>query len=96
MPGGIVIPVLRQLRARLNRLRERELAVGLKRLPDLTPAQRAAVEQLSHALVKEFMRAPSARLRAAAVSGEGSDVVQAARYLFALDDGQQSRDVRAA
>jgi glutamyl-tRNA reductase len=94
--------MLAQLREKLNRLRERELAVALKRLPDLTPAQRATVEQLSRALMNKFMHEPSVRLRAAGANDDGSDVVHAARYLFALEDGRESEghthsgDVRAA
>jgi glutamyl-tRNA reductase len=94
--------MLAQLREKLDRLRERELAVALKRLPELTPAQRATVEQLSRALMNEFMHEPSVRLRAAGANDDGSDVVHAARYLFALDDGRdkdgnvQRGDVRAA
>jgi glutamyl-tRNA reductase len=83
----VVGSVLTQLREKLNRLRERELALTLKRLPDLTPAQRATVEQLSQALMNKFMHEPYVRLRAAAANGRGSDVVDAAQYLFALDDG---------
>jgi glutamyl-tRNA reductase len=85
----VVVSMLAQLREKLNRLRERELAVALKRLPDLTPDQRATVEQLSRALMNTFMHEPSVRLRAAA-DGRGSGVADAARYLFALDDGRES------
>jgi glutamyl-tRNA reductase len=98
----VVGSVLAQLRGKLNRLRERELAVALKRLPDLTPAERKTVEQLSRALMSRFMHEPSVRLRAAGANGRGSDVVDAARYLFALDDGGEatesshSSDARAA
>jgi glutamyl-tRNA reductase len=89
MPTRIV-SVVRQLRQKLNRLRERELAAALKRLPDLTPAQRLAVERLSRSLMTGFLHEPSARLRAAA-NGRRSDVVDAARYLFALDDRRDDR-----
>ena len=67
-------------------MRERELAIALKRLPDLTPAQRDAVERLSQSLMNKFMHEPSVRLRAAAANGRGLGVVDAARYLFAIDD----------
>jgi glutamyl-tRNA reductase len=106
----IIVAVIRQLREKMNRVRERELAVALKRLPDLTPAQRATVERLSRALMTRFVREPSARLRAATAHGDGLAAIEAARYLFALDgrpDGargdrresdqnEQSGDVRAA
>jgi glutamyl-tRNA reductase len=84
--GLAAVPVLTQFRQEMNRLRERELAAALRRLPDLTPAQREAVEHLSHALMNKFLHEPSVRLRAAAANGRGLGVVDVARYLFALDD----------
>lgn len=84
--GLAAVPVLTQFRQEMNRLRERELAAALRRLPDLNPAQREAVEHLSQALMNKFLHEPTVRLRAAAANGRGLGVVDAARYLFALDD----------
>jgi glutamyl-tRNA reductase len=86
LAGLAAVPVLTQFRQEMNRLRERELETALRRLPDLTPAQREAVEHLSHALMNKFLHEPSVRLRAAAANGRGLGVVDVARYLFALDD----------
>jgi glutamyl-tRNA reductase len=101
--GLAALSVIAQFREELNRVRERELAVALKRLPDLTPAQRATMERLSQALMNEFMHEPSVRLgAAAAANGRGLGIVDAARYLFALDDArtpagsERGDDVRAA
>jgi glutamyl-tRNA reductase len=87
-----VTRLLAQLRAHMNQVRERELAAALKRLSALTPAQRTAVERLSKALMNEFMHTPSLRLRATAANGRGLDVVDAARYLFALDDDHATEE----
>jgi glutamyl-tRNA reductase len=84
--GLAAVPVLTQFRDEMNRMRERELVAALRRLPDLTPEQRAAVEHFSHSLMNKFLHEPSVRLRAAAANGRGLGVVDAARYLFALDD----------
>jgi glutamyl-tRNA reductase len=84
--GLSAVPVLTQFRDEMNRVRERELAAALRRLPELTPEQRAAVEHFSHALMNKFLHEPSVRLRAAAANGRGLGVVDAARYLFALDE----------
>ena len=84
--GLTAVPVVTQFREEMNRLRERELAVALRRLPDLTPDQRVALEHFSQALMNKFMHDPSVRLRAAAANGRGLGVVDAARYLFALDE----------
>ena len=84
--GLAAVPVLTQFRDEMNRVRERELATALKRLHDLTPAQREAVEHFSQALMNKFLHEPTVRLRAAAANGRGLGVVDAARYLFALDE----------
>jgi glutamyl-tRNA reductase len=84
--GLAAVPVLTQFREEMNRVRERELANALRKLPDLTPEQRAAVERLSQSLMNKFMHEPTVRLRAAAANGRGLGVVDAARYLFALDE----------
>lgn len=84
--GLSAVPVLMQLREEVNRVRERELGAALRRLGDLTPRQRAVVEQLAQSLTNKFLHEPSVRLRAAAANGRGLGVVDAARYLFALDE----------
>jgi glutamyl-tRNA reductase len=86
LAGLAAVPVLTQFRDEMNRVRERELALALRRLPDLTAAQRAALEHFSQSLMNKFMHEPSVRLRAAAANGRGLGVVDAARYLFALDE----------
>jgi glutamyl-tRNA reductase len=81
-----VVPTLTAFRSRMDEIRQRELAHALRRLGPLSPAQQAAVEQLSRALMNKFMHDPTVRLRTAAAEGDGLDVVAAARYLFALGD----------
>ena len=90
--GLTAVPVVTQFRDEMNRLRERELAAALRRLPDLTPEQRVALEHFSQALMNKFMHEPSVRLRAAAANGRGLGVVDAARYLFALDERTETEE----
>ena len=84
--GLAAVPVLTQFRDEMNRMRDRELAEAFRRLPDLTPDQRAVVDHFSHSLMNKFLHEPSVRLRAAAANGHGLGIVDAARYLFALDE----------
>jgi glutamyl-tRNA reductase len=84
--GLAAVPVVTRFRDEMNRVRERELATALRRLGDLTPEQRAAVEHFSQSLMNKFLHEPTVRLRAAAANGRGLGVVDAARYLFALDE----------
>jgi glutamyl-tRNA reductase len=90
--GLAAVPVLTQLREEMHRLRERELAAAMRRLGDLTPEQRAAVERFSESLTNKFLHEPSVRLRAAAANGRGLGIVDAARYLFALDERLTAAD----
>ena len=84
--GLAAVPVLMQLREEMNRVRERELDAAMRRLGDLTPVQRAVVEQFAQSLTNKFLHEPSVRLRAAAANGRGLGIVDAARYLFALGE----------
>lgn len=84
--GLAAVPVLTQFRDEMERVRAKELQQAMRRLGELTPVQRATVEQFSQSLMNKFMHEPSVRLRAAAANGRGLGVVDAARYLFALDE----------
>lgn len=90
--GLSAVPVLTQLREEMHRVRDRELAAALRRLGHLEPEQRAVVEQLARSLTNKFLHEPSVRLRAAAANGRGLGVVDAARYLFALDEQHVAAD----
>jgi glutamyl-tRNA reductase len=86
LAGLAAVPVVTDVRAAMERLRAEELSQAFRRLGDLTPAQREAVEHLSRSLMNKFLHEPSVRLRAAAANGRGLGIVDAARYLFAVDD----------
>lgn len=84
--GGLTaVPVLKEMRARMDALRHRELAEALRQLEHLPPSDRARVEELSRTLMNKFLHEPSVRLRAAAAEGRGLGVVDTVRYLFGLD-----------
>jgi glutamyl-tRNA reductase len=86
LAGLAAVPVLTRFRGAMEQVREREVADALRRLEHLAPGDRAAVEQLSRALMNKFLHEPSVRLRAAAANGQGLGVVDAVRYLFGLDE----------
>ncbi|HEU4565940.1 MAG TPA: glutamyl-tRNA reductase [Gemmatimonadaceae bacterium] len=85
LAGLSAVPVLKTFRARMDRLREDELAHLLRRHPELSPEERQAVEHFSRALMNKFLHEPSVRLRAAAANGQGLAAVDTLRYLFALE-----------
>jgi glutamyl-tRNA reductase len=79
---------VREFRDEMDRLRSTELAAALKRIGPLSPEQADAIEQFSKSLMNKFLHEPSVRLKAAAANGRGLGVVDAARYLFALERGE--------
>jgi glutamyl-tRNA reductase len=84
--GLAAVPVVREFRDEMDRLRTAELAAALRRLGPLSPEQAEAIEHFSRSLMNKFLHEPSVRLKAAAANGRGLGVVDAARYLFALED----------
>jgi glutamyl-tRNA reductase len=84
--GLAAVPVVREFRDEMEKVRSAELAAALKHLGPLSAEQRAALEHFSKALMNKFLHEPSVRLKAAAANGRGLGVVDAARYLFALGE----------
>ena len=94
LAGLATVPVLTEFRARMDDVRDRELSRLLQRLEHLPEADRQSIEHFSRALMNKFMHEPSVRLRAAAANGRGLGIVDAVRYLFALEDEPASRDTK--
>jgi glutamyl-tRNA reductase len=84
--GLAAVPVVREFRDEMDRLRSTELAAAFRRLGPLSPEQAEAIEHFSRSLMNKFLHEPSVRLKAAAANGRGLGVVDAARYLFALEN----------
>lgn len=85
LAGLAAVPVVRGFREEMDKLRVAELTATMRRLGPLSPEQAEAIEHFSRSLMNKFLHEPSVRLRAAAANGRGLGVVDAARYLFALD-----------
>ena len=89
--GLAAVPVVREFREEMEKVRSAELAAALKRLGPLSAEQKVTLEHFSRALMNKFLHEPSVRLKAAAANGRGLGVVEAARYLFALEERGDSR-----
>jgi glutamyl-tRNA reductase len=76
----------------MDRVRSTELAAAFRRLGPLSPEQAEAIEHFSKSLMNKFLHEPSVRLKAAAANGRGLGVVDAARYLFALEKSETRDD----
>lgn len=85
--------ILRQLGDYGEALARRELEKCFAACPDLTDAQRAAIEHLAHRLKNQFLHHPRTALRSSArlPAPEADDphpILTAVRHLFGLDAGE--------
>jgi glutamyl-tRNA reductase len=92
LAGLATIPALTEFRARMDNVRDREVTDLLRRLDHLPRDDRQTIEHFSRALMNKFLHEPSVRLREAANNGRGLGIVDALRYLFALEEKPASRD----
>ncbi len=82
--GRVVVPVLTELRDRLEAVRQAELERALRRLPGLGPEERRQIEHFSHALVNKLLHQPTIALKQAAEAGRGAGLLEALKRLFGL------------
>lgn len=81
------VPLIRELRDRAESVRRAEVEKALRRLRHLDEEDRAAVDQLTRALLNKILHRPTVRLRESVTNGGGVAVLHAARYLFELEVG---------
>ena len=85
LAGLAAVPVVTEFRSQMNRVREEELSLALRRIEGLSDEQVRGLENFSRSLMNKFLHEPTVRLRAAAANGRGLGVVDVAKYLFALE-----------
>jgi glutamyl-tRNA reductase len=83
-----VVPAIASLRARAEEIRARELARAGRRLADLSPEERRAVEAVTVQIVNKLLHDPTVRLKEAAAGADGAAYADAVRHLFGLDADQ--------
>lgn len=79
-----VTPLITSFRSHVETLRADELERQSVRLADLTPDQRAAVEEATRAVVNKVLHSPTVRLKDSANSLRGERLAAALRELFDL------------
>lgn len=79
-----MIPIIADIRQQAESIRQEMLEKTLRRLPDLTEAERARIEAMTQALVKQILHAPTQRLRAEASCPHAPEYAAVARTLFGL------------
>jgi glutamyl-tRNA reductase len=81
-----VAPLIGQLHAHADKIRQAEVARTLQRMPQLTTRERLHIEALAEALVRKLLHEPTCRLKSEASNGRGDQAADAARRLFGLND----------
>jgi glutamyl-tRNA reductase len=84
--GLRAVPFIRQLRGRAETIRQSELRRTMSQLQHLPDDDRQKIERLTTSLLRKFLHQPTAQIRAAAENGREHDVLEAARFLFDMDE----------
>ncbi|MBI5943314.1 MAG: glutamyl-tRNA reductase [Chloroflexi bacterium] len=79
-----MIPIISNIRQQAEIIRKEMFEKTLRRLPELTDAERARIEAMTQALVKQILHAPTNRLRAEASCPHAPEYAAVARTLFGL------------
>jgi len=82
-----MLPLIAEVHQQAEAIRQAELNKTLRRLPDLTEAEKARIDALTQALVKKLLNAPTTHLRAQANQPTATDYAHLARTLFGLSPG---------
>jgi glutamyl-tRNA reductase len=79
------VPLIREMRARAEEVRQRELRRARSALRNLDADQLAAVDTLTKQMLAKLLHAPTLRLKEAAEEEEGERMLHTTRFLFGLD-----------
>lgn len=84
--GLQAVPFIRELRERAEDMRQSELDRALAQMDHLSESDQKRVERLTRDLLQKVLHQPTARMRAAAEDGREHDILEAARYLFGIEE----------
>lgn len=79
------VPVIRALRARADAICQAELERTIRRLGDLSPQQRRAIEAMGHAIVGKLLHDPILQLKNPPPGASRTEYVNLTQALFGLD-----------
>lgn len=65
------VPVIQNLRAKAEAIRQTEMEHLLRRLPDLTEHEQRLLDDFSHRLINKLLHEPTLKLKAKSAEGEG-------------------------
>jgi glutamyl-tRNA reductase len=87
-----MLPLITDMQQQAEKIRRTELQKTLRRLPDLTDAQRTRIEALTRALVKKILDHPTNRLRAEATLPNAHEYAALVCSLFGLENHGSKHD----
>ena len=79
-----MLPIIADIHQQAEEIRMAELERTLRRMPDLTDAERDRIEALTHSLVRKILDRPTRRLRDESTCPHGPQYATVARTLFGL------------
>jgi glutamyl-tRNA reductase len=82
-----MLPIIAGIRQQAEAIRTAELEKTLRRMPDLTEAERQRIEALTHSLVKKILDHPTRSLRNESSCPHAPQYAAVARTLFGLNHG---------
>lgn len=82
-----VVPLIRELRAHAEDIRQRELEKALRSMNNLTEDDARAIDALTRQILAKVLHRPTVRLKEAASNGHERDVMRTMRYLLGLEEG---------
>lgn len=81
-----MLPLITGMRQRAETIRRDELEKTLRRMPDLSQAERERIDALTQSLVKKLLENPTRRLRSEATCPHAPEYATVARTLFGLSE----------
>jgi glutamyl-tRNA reductase len=84
-----VVPLIRELRAHAEDIRQREVEKALRTMNGLSETDAAMVDALTRQILAKVLHKPTVRLKEAAGNGRERDVMRTMRYLLGLDEGEE-------
>jgi glutamyl-tRNA reductase len=91
-----MLPIIADIHQQAEAIRTAELERTLRRLPDLTDAERNRIEVLTQSLVRKLLDHPTRRLRVEATTHRAPEYAALARTLFNLSDETNNPSPTAA
>jgi glutamyl-tRNA reductase len=87
-----VVPTVAAIRAKAEMVRSAEMEKALKRLSGLSEKEMQTVEALTCAIVNKMLHGPTERLKNVATEKDGYEYVEAARFLYGLDNNPEGKN----